>query len=674
MPAMIPAAVGASALGTGAAIGAGIGGAGLALGGGIAAGTALAGGTGLAGLLGGLGGAGSVAGGALGALAPGVASTIAPAAASQLAGTIGAGVAPGAFGANLAGAAAPGLAGTVGGGVAPGAFGANLAGAGQGLAGAYNPATAQTLGAEFLAKSPYPVANANNLNFLNSSVAGGNTMPLGTTTGTYVSPITNQPVVSSTPPFSAVTTPATQTTSVVPQTSSLTETIRNANTAMRGNVPISYAEGAQGIAPNAMSSPSVIQPGQNFMQNLGNFFQDPSMQAAKDYASEHPYATSAMAGLGAMGISKLLQPGKIEEPESNAMIRPYTYERTQSPEAYATSPTSDSSERNYFNDQFIAGKPYKASAKAEGGIASAYAVGGPVEQMAAMNATGANTGYPMADLQTSMYANPMMQRPEATNVIAPSADAGVGAYTGAARFYGGGLTNPNAQGRSITNWGEDGGSNSKPSKQSPGYTYLYDPNTMQFTQTSKPVLGYAAQVAPSPGTYDVGRRVKTWTSKPTNITSGGISSPAMGPMEPESFVPDINIPAYRNSERQLGLRGFYGTMDQQLDGFGGYAKGGNVGGESHLGDYSDGGRLLKGPGDGVSDSIPASIGGRQPARLADGEFVVPARIVSELGNGSTEAGARKLYAMMERIQKGRRKSVGKGKVAVNSKAEKHLPA
>jgi len=98
------------------------------------------------------------------------------------------------------------------------------------------------------------------------------------------------------------------------------------------------------------------------------------------------------------------------------------------------------------------------------------------------------------------------------------------------------------------------------------------------------------------------------------------------------------------------------------------------GGISHLGDYSDGGRLLRGPGDGVSDSIPAMIGKRQPARLADGEFVVPARIVSELGNGSTEAGARKLYAMMDRIQKARGKTVGKGKVAKNSRSEKYLPA
>jgi hypothetical protein len=104
------------------------------------------------------------------------------------------------------------------------------------------------------------------------------------------------------------------------------------------------------------------------------------------------------------------------------------------------------------------------------------------------------------------------------------------------------------------------------------------------------------------------------------------------------------------------------------------AEGGYASGGYHLGDYSDGGRLLKGPGDGVSDSIPASIGNKQPARLADGEFVIPARIVSEIGNGSTDAGARKLYAMMNRIQQARNKTVGKGKVAVKSGADRMLPA
>lgn len=82
-----------------------------------------------------------------------------------------------------------------------------------------------------------------------------------------------------------------------------------------------------------------------------------------------------------------------------------------------------------------------------------------------------------------------------------------------------------------------------------------------------------------------------------------------------------------------------------------------------------GGRFLKGPGDGVSDSIPATIGDRRPARLADGEFVIDARTVSEIGNGSSEAGARKLYEMMERVH-GARKKAKRGKP---SGADKYLP-
>jgi hypothetical protein len=104
------------------------------------------------------------------------------------------------------------------------------------------------------------------------------------------------------------------------------------------------------------------------------------------------------------------------------------------------------------------------------------------------------------------------------------------------------------------------------------------------------------------------------------------------------------------------------------------ATGGIADARYNLGGYSDGGRLLRGPGDGVSDSIPAMIGQKQPARLADGEFVVPARIVSELGNGSTEAGARRLYAMMDRVQQARGKTTGKKQVAKNTRADRFLPA
>ena len=77
------------------------------------------------------------------------------------------------------------------------------------------------------------------------------------------------------------------------------------------------------------------------------------------------------------------------------------------------------------------------------------------------------------------------------------------------------------------------------------------------------------------------------------------------------------------------------------------------GGIADLGSYSDGGRMLKGPGDGMSDNIPATIGGKQPARLADGEFVVPADVVSHLGNGSTDAGAKQLYSMMNKVRQAR---------------------
>jgi hypothetical protein len=127
-----------------------------------------------------------------------------------------------------------------------------------------------------------------------------------------------------------------------------------------------------------------------------------------------------------------------------------------------------------------------------------------------------------------------------------------------------------------------------------------------------------------------------------------------------------------NDKRESGGAAAGGLQGLAGGGMPMYAVGGGLG---SLGSYSDGGRLLKGPGDGVSDSIPATIGNKQqPARLADGEFVVPARIVSELGNGSTEAGAKKLYAMMDRVQRARGKTTGKNKVAANSRADKYLPA
>jgi hypothetical protein len=84
-----------------------------------------------------------------------------------------------------------------------------------------------------------------------------------------------------------------------------------------------------------------------------------------------------------------------------------------------------------------------------------------------------------------------------------------------------------------------------------------------------------------------------------------------------------------------------------------YADGGDINPFGNT--YAAGGKLLRGPGDGMSDSIPAVINGEEPQRaaLADGEFVIPADVVSHLGNGSTEAGSRALYSMMDRIRMAR---------------------
>jgi hypothetical protein len=79
--------------------------------------------------------------------------------------------------------------------------------------------------------------------------------------------------------------------------------------------------------------------------------------------------------------------------------------------------------------------------------------------------------------------------------------------------------------------------------------------------------------------------------------------------------------------------------------------------------FAEGGqaRFLSGGGDGMSDDIPATIEGKQPARLADGEFVVPADVVSHLGNGSSKAGAKKLYSMMDKVRTARTGTKKQGK-------------
>ena len=144
-------------------------------------------------------------------------------------------------------------------------------------------------------------------------------------------------------------------------------------------------------------------------------------------------------------------------------------------------------------------------------------------------------------------------------------------------------------------------------------------------------------------------------------TVGGALTPEMPGMPSTKYDGPLSKFAYdpRKYRRQMASGGLADTAVAQR-----MMRGG------HLGSYSDGGRLLKGPGDGMSDDIPAKIGRKQPARLADGEFVVPADVVSGIGNGSTDAGAKRLYQMMDRVRSARTGSKKQGR---EIKAEKYLP-
>ena len=176
--------------------------------------------------------------------------------------------------------------------------------------------------------------------------------------------------------------------------------------------------------------------------------------------------------------------------------------------------------------------------------------------------------------------------------------------------------------------------------------YKFDPNKYRGTQVTRPNPYYQAQSY----NYAEGGPVEQMS----NLNSVGANTGyPMANISHAAYATPWQTPVSTNM-----VTGDADTGVNQLTGEMSFAGGGGI---SSLGHYSDGGRMLKGPGDGMSDSIPAQIGAKQPARLADGEFVVPADVVSHLGNGSTDAGAKQLYKMMDKIRTARtgRKAQGK---------------
>lgn len=140
------------------------------------------------------------------------------------------------------------------------------------------------------------------------------------------------------------------------------------------------------------------------------------------------------------------------------------------------------------------------------------------------------------------------------------------------------------------------------------------------------------------------------TSTQAPITTGAMSTGETAPQF-----------GFGNSNVLYGQSNFGQGGEQNIFGF---AEGGSI-------QKAAAGKLVTGDGDGMSDDIRANINGDQEARLADGEFVIPADVVSHLGNGSTDAGADRLYSMMDRIRKAR---TGRTQQAPEVDADKYLPA
>ena len=403
-----------------------------------------------------------------------------------------------------------------------------------------------------------------------------------------------------------------------------------------GEAPIRAAEMVTQATPTITQAPVLSQQA----ADIGNAYaQEQAAQnaVAQKLATTTPFDT-AKAGLselakdpkrfmtmdnlkyGLAGLAPMMMqdPKQLAEKEKLKAYE-YSYDpgRVADPQAGYTG--AYTGERTYFNPRFV-------RTAAGGGLMDI----GPVEAMSRANQSQMQPAYAQGGVS----------------------DMAVGPYTGAETFAEGGETKavrPVEQDPYYTMSGQSGDA----------FKYLMG-QMPAASQAPMPIAAPAVAAAPAAATSpaqtaaEANTTMRPYTFDPMTgtFTAMPIIEPAVTDPNPSGFSYEVD-----------GLRGANGGL-MALAG----------GGQSHLGDYSDGGRMLRGPGDGVSDSIPATIGDKRPARLADGEFVVPARIVSELGNGSSEAGARKLYAMMDRVQKARGKTTGKNRVAVNSRAEKLLPA
>jgi hypothetical protein len=280
---------------------------------------------------------------------------------------------------------------------------------------------------------------------------------------------------------------------------------------------------------------------------------------------------------------------------------------------------------------------------ADGGITQAAPLGGTSAANTIMDSTmGNNAVFPMSGMGRSYYATPT-NLPAGISHNPTPLSTGM-AEGGIARYYRGNLAT------STGGRGDAYGATQR-------FLDMYDP---------------ASRYQPLEGDKDVGifRDTNPSTRDKSAYQASGIRNKAIASKANVKTGANYMPPSRQMGQLNLNNPNAKADNDSNSDEVLTGASGGIMG--ANLGGYAAGGnpRLLRGPGDGMSDNIPATIGGRQPARLADGEFVVPADVVSHLGNGSTEAGAKRLHEMMNKVRVDR---TGKKKQAPAVKADKYIP-
>ena len=376
-------------------------------------------------------------------------------------------------------------------------------------------------------------------------------------------------------------------------------------------------------------------------------------------------------GLGGVAALSLLgnanQP-KIQTPPSTSYIRPYSYSQT-------LNPLRGQPGQPYYVQKMTAQPTYQA---AEGGL---------------MSIGRQTTMYPGSQQLPSQYATPL-QMPISSSALDASYEPMTDSYSGQMMAEGGeAQSNPVSQNvldynklmvdratQEYINSPQLAAFSAAPKPAETPEAPVYDKGVAglyQYYLGRKPAESELAQYNMDPNVMATPEQANYFNQ----FTGGELAQSKYKPIGPDPFAAQaspaglMGAPQYvfnpitkqyvPSVSQQMPMYSPPANLRQMDQGAG--AKGGLM--PYNLGGYSDGGRLLKGPGDGMSDNIPASIGNKQPARLADGEFVIPADVVSHLGNGSTDAGAKKLYAMMDKVRNARTGNKSQGK---QIKADKYL--